>query len=127
MASSDGRLLRWIPGPPTEPEGPNLAKPVENAPIGNRTFVVTAERHVILFAMDGVTNQFGWCSQEDIEDWDYSDLTSSASFYEIEPAAPFLAAQATRFGVLAFTVVGTYFAGVLPVLAINIRRFKREV
>ena len=57
MASSDGRLLRWIPGPPTEPEGPNLAKPVENAPIGNRTFIVTAERHVMLFAMDGGSQQ----------------------------------------------------------------------
>ena len=108
MASSDGRLLRWIPGPPTEPEGPNLAKPVENAPIGNRTFVVTAERHVILFAMDGVTNQFGWCSQEDIEDWDFANIENTAGFYAIEPASTIINAEVAQYSIIFWTVQGAY-------------------
>jgi hypothetical protein len=103
MASSDHRLLRWKYATPTV-----AAEQVPNAPLG-RCFVVTPERHIMIFQNGSDFNWFGWCGQEDLEDWDYSDLTSSASFYEIEPAAPFLAAKSTRFGVLAFTVVGAYF------------------
>jgi hypothetical protein len=107
MASSDGRLLRWIPGPDL-PEGNNVAKVVPNAPIGNRTFIVTAERHVMLFAMDGNSNMFGWCSQENIEDWDFSSVEYTAGFYSIEPASRIICAMAAQYSIIFWTVQGAY-------------------
>jgi len=107
MASTDGRLLRWTPGPDLS-EGANLAAPVPGAPVGNRTFVVTAERHVILFSMDGNTAQFGWCSQENIEDWDFLSTTNTAGFYAIEPASRIINAMAAQYSVIFWTVQGAY-------------------
>src|SRR5204862_4004383 len=52
MASTDGRLLRWIPGQPhaDRVKGQVSGATVEKwAPEGNRTFVVTPERYVMLF------------------------------------------------------------------------------
>ena len=113
MASSDGRLLRWIPGPDLPPparidSGPNLAEVVPNAPIGNRTFIVTAERHVMLFAMDGNSNQFGWCSQEDIEDWDFANVENTAGFYAVEPSSRIICAMAAQYSIIFWTVQGAY-------------------
>ena len=113
MASSDGRLLRWIPGPDLPPPervtaGPNVAEVVPNAPIGNRTFIVTAERHVMLFAMDGNSNMFGWCSQENIEDWDFANVENTAGFYSIEPASRIVCAMAAQYSIIFWTVQGAY-------------------
>lgn len=104
MASSDGRLLRWDPGgaPGT------VAVEVTEAPHG-RFFVVTAERSIMIFWIESAFNSFGWCAQEDLTDWDYADVESTAGSYDIEPASPFITAVQTRYGVLAFTAIGAYF------------------
>jgi hypothetical protein len=105
MASSDGRLLRWRPNA----AAPELtATIVPNAPVSNRTFVVTAERHVILFAMGGAVNKFGWCSQEQIEDWNFADTTNSAGFYEIEPLSRIINAQVARYATIFWTIHGSF-------------------
>lgn len=104
MVSSDGRLLRWRP---SDPPG-SLAAAVPNAPISNRTFVVTPERHVMLFQMGGEQNVFGWCDQEDVENWAFTDITSMAGRYDIQPAGMLIAAKATRFGVIMFLPSGMY-------------------
>jgi len=108
MASSDGRLLRWIPG--ADPGGGvrNIAVPVPNAPISNRTFVVTAERHVMLFAMGGKLNRFGWCSQEAIEDWDFASTLNTAGFYDIEPASRIIDAVGAAYSLIFWTIDGSY-------------------
>jgi len=103
MASSDGRLLRWKP---SDPAG-TLATVVPGAPSG-RFFIVTPERHLMVFWDGDIFNKFGWCSQEDIEDWTYTDTTTSAGFYEMEPAAPFIAAVVTRSAIVAFTATSAY-------------------
>jgi hypothetical protein len=103
MTSADGRLLRWDPNVAAA-----IAEPVPNAPHG-RFFVVTPERHVQLFQHEDIFNRVDWCSQEDIEDWDFTSTTNSAGFYEIEPASPFISGTPTRGGTLAFTPVGVYF------------------
>jgi hypothetical protein len=81
---------------------------VPTAPAGNRTFIVTAERHVMLFAMDGQVNKFGWCSQENIDDWDFTSTTNTAGFYTIEPASRIVDAIAASYAIIFWTVQGTY-------------------
>lgn len=122
MVSYDKRLLIWNPGDttavpsaevvPTPPDG--TATPPEpgggNAPKG-RFFVISPERHVIVFntADDGLhPNRFEWCSQENIKDWKYDNETNSAGFYDIEPSSPFVTAVPTRTGILAFTTSRSY-------------------
>jgi hypothetical protein len=110
MTSTDRRLLVWTPGPigatrAAEIVTTDLTHP---APKG-RFFVVTPERHVMIFWDSLKFNQFAWCAQENIKDWTYTDQTNSAGFYEMEPAAPFVSAVVTRYGVLAFTVTAAYF------------------
>ena len=114
MASPDGRLLRWVPGPDLDPTGLgdkkdlNLAEPVKDAPVGNRTFIVTAERHVMLFSPDGIANRFCWCSQEDIEDWNFLSVENTAGFYSIEPASRIINAMAAQYAIIFWTVQGAY-------------------
>lgn len=121
MVSYDRRLLTWdptevgavaaevVPTPPdTELDPPEPGG--GNAPKG-RFFVVTPERHVMVFACtdDGVhLNRFEWCSQENIKDWLYTNENNSAGFYDIEPSAPFICAVPTRTGILAFTTTRSY-------------------
>jgi hypothetical protein len=107
-SSVDGRLLSWDPNTVGA-----VAERVKNGDAGEmspitRTFVVTPERHVMLFQRDTYFNSFCWCSQEDLEDWDFAAVDNSASFYDIEPSAQFLCAATTRTGVIAFTVKGAY-------------------
>lgn len=103
MSSVDGRLLRWTPPDPLDPIEP--CKPVPNAPTG-RTFVVTPERYVMMFGIDGVFNRFGWCNQEDVEDWNFATTLGTAGFYDIQPASPFVGAANAGDGVLFFTANG---------------------
>jgi len=110
MASPDGRLLKWTPGPDIG-GGFNTAVAVANAPTSNRTFVVTAERHVMLFAMGGAVNKFGWCSQENITDWDFASTTNTAGFYSIEPASRIIDAVTTQYSTIFWTVQGAYSVG----------------
>jgi hypothetical protein len=101
MASTDGRLLRWTPGAAH-------AVRVPTAPEGNRVFVITPERYVMLFGMGGKVNKFGWCSQEDIDDWNFADTTNTAGFYEVEPMSRIIDAQVARYTTIFWTVAGSY-------------------
>lgn len=111
MTSTDGRLLRWKP---SDPIGSKAAA-VPGAPLANRTFVVTPERHLMLFQMGGIFNRFGWCDQEDIENWEFTDITSMAGFYDIQPAGPLISAKATRFGTIMFMPGAMYHSRYLGI------------
>lgn len=103
MTSPDGRLLQWDPSAPTDP-----ALAVVDAPVANRTFVVTPERFVMVFGKGGDARKFGWSQQEDINNWTIASVTSKAGEYDVEPAAPILSAKVCRDGVLMFTTVKAY-------------------
>ena len=108
MTSADGRLLRWKPSTPGTP-----ATAVPNSPTYSRTFVVTPERHVMLFGMDvplfpNAHARFGWCSQENIEDWNFGSTTNTAGYYDIQPASRILAAEQVRGAVIFWTVQGAF-------------------
>ena len=118
MVSYDRRLLVWDANDPNSkaaevvptPEDISNVPPIVGggvAPHG-RFFVVSPERHVIVFNVDGKANRFVWCSQEDIHDWKYDNELNSAGYYDIEPSAPFITALPTRTGILAFTTSRSY-------------------
>lgn len=97
MTSPDGRLLRWDPS-----DADAKLVEVDNAPKTSRTFVVTPERHIIVFGADGVPQQFVWCDQEDDTDWTPSTTSKAGGFY-IEPAAPIVSRLLTDAGTLIWT------------------------
>jgi len=87
----------------------NVATIVPGAPHG-RGFVVTSNRFVWMYgtSQDGTTDggsmrRFGWCSQENLTDWNYASVTNTAGFLDIEPASPIITAISTKTGVLFFT------------------------
>lgn len=105
-SSYDGRLLQWTPNV----VGGSLAAVVANAPVPIRTFVVTPERYVMVFggASAANFNQFAWCDQEDITNWDFASVTTTAGFFTVQPAAPILSAIETKWGILMFTSTSVF-------------------
>lgn len=110
MTSFDGRLLRWKPSTPTV-----KAVVVPGAPVNNRCFVITEQRHVVMFGLDGKFNDWGWCSQENIEDWNFASTTNTAGMYTVFPAQRILCAIALKSGILWFTTQRAYFSTYLGV------------
>lgn len=104
MTSYDGRLLRWSPATSTV-----KAVAVPNAPINNRQFVVTPEHHCMLFGMGGNFADFGWCSEEDIEDWDFADPLNTAGMFTVDPFSPIVAAHSSAMGISVHTPAMTHF------------------
>ena len=58
--------------------------------------------------MDGMANQFGWCRQENIEDWNFASIENTAGFYAIEPASRIINAMAAQYSIIFWTVQGAY-------------------
>ena len=109
MTSGDNRLLRWDPaagGPAKEQVADAGRGPVPRG----RCFVVTQDRFIQMFgtAQDGTVeggkpSRFAWCDQENPGAWDYTNVVSQAGFFDIEPASPIVAANASRSGTLIWT------------------------
>lgn len=97
MTSNDGRLLRWKASTPSV-----HSAVVPNAPLTNRTFVVTPQRFVILFGAGGDFAKYQWCNEEDIENWT-PGVTSAAGDLNVEPASPILTACMSGNDVVFFT------------------------
>jgi hypothetical protein len=98
MWSYEGKLYRWSPTTPS-----TKLTAVTGAPVANRQFVITPERHVMLFGMGGAFGDIGWCSQEDISDWNFASVTNTAGTYTVDPLSPIVAARLSAAGVLTFT------------------------
>jgi len=103
MWSYDGHLFRWKPSTSATP-----LVAVVGAPTSNRQFVITPERHVMLFGMGGSFGDIGWCSQEDISDWNFASITNTAGTYTVDPLSPIAAAHLSSAGILAFTPAMTH-------------------
>jgi hypothetical protein len=102
MTSADGRLLRWSPSSPTD-----LLVAVENAPTGNRSFIVTPERFIMLFGAGGNNANFVWSDQEDDTEWTPGTTTKAGGFV-IEPYSPIIAELRVPNGILMFSAQGGY-------------------
>ena len=104
MTSGDGRLLRWAY---SDPPG-TLATAVIGAPISNRTFVITPERHIMLFGLAGELDEFGWSDEEDDTNWNFLDVTSKAGKFNIEPSSPIVTVKQFYGGILMFTMTTAF-------------------
>lgn len=103
MSSPDGRLLEWVP--PIGLAAPDPSAAVSGAPTGNRTFVVTPERHIMLFQQGGNIAEFAWCDKEDNTNWNFADVASEAGTLPVEPASPIVTAKNIgTVGTLFFTL-----------------------
>jgi hypothetical protein len=116
-ASSDGRLWVLSPGAvtatghqndarstaPTPRDLPAAAVAVANAPISNRSMLVTDERHVMLFGAGGEPRRVAWCSRENYNDWDFSSTTNTAGFFDLDTPGWIVHACKIRGGILIFT------------------------
>lgn len=110
MTSADGRYYGWVPPAPGNPI-PKAAL-IAGAPGGARTFVVTPERHVIIFGVDDAganPSAYAWCDKEDDTNWNFASLTSQAGTLPVEPASPVVAAKhAGDAGTVFFTLRHAY-------------------
>lgn len=104
MTSGDGRLLGWSPSAVAG----TLLTAVTGAPVGNRSFEITPERHIMLFGMAGIPNQFGWCDEENDENWEFADVLSRAGKYEVSPASPIVATKLFQDGIIMHTNQNAY-------------------
>lgn len=104
MSSYDGRLLRWKPSTATV-----KAVAVTGAPTNNRQFVVTPQRHCMLFQMGGNVADFGWCSEANLDDWNFASTTNTAGMYTIDPFSPIVAAHSSSVGISVHTPAMTHF------------------
>ena len=103
MTSADGRLLKWSPLTPA-----TKLVAVTGAPTANRSFIITTERHIMLFGMDGKFDTFGWCDAENDTNWAFTDPLSRAGYLDIQPKAPIVAHQAFEGGILMHTPSSVY-------------------
>jgi len=102
MSSNDGRYMKWLPSTPA-----TKLVAVTGAPIGNRSFIITPERHAMLFAMND-TAKFGWSDEEDDTNWAFGDILSRARYYDIYPKSPIVTHQLAAYGIVMFTTTMTY-------------------
>lgn len=72
-------------------------------PQGNRAVFVTPERHVVLLGANGVARRVGWCSREDITDWNYSSTTNTAGFLELDAASFLITGEVVQQGSLIWS------------------------
>jgi hypothetical protein len=112
VASSDGRLLRYVRQTPDQP--PIIQA---GAPIGNTAVVVTDERYVMVI---GTTSNAGpdlgtfyprriaWCNQEDPSDWDYASLTNTAGFLDLNATSPLFRGVRVLGGTLVFSATDVF-------------------
>lgn len=109
-ASTDGKLYQYVSNSPT-------AKPtaISGAPTGNTSVIVTAERHVMAIGASSAGaganyRRIAWSSREDNADWDFTDVTNTAGFIDLESKGPLVRGVNVREGVLVFSSGDCYLA-----------------
>lgn len=103
MTSADGRYLGWKP---SDPPGTKMTA-VTGAPVGNRAFIITPERHAMLFGMNAF-DRFGWSDEEDDTNWAFGDILSRARYYDVYPKSYIITQQLMDVGILMFTPAMSY-------------------
>ena len=89
---SDGRVFVWKPGSldPAVPQDAAFTV-IPNAPIDNRSLVVTNERHLMLLAAGGNPRKIQWSAREDYNVWTPT-ATNLAGDLELETSGTLQAA-----------------------------------
>lgn len=83
VAVSDGRAFVWKPGDLTGTPFDSALSVIPNAPIDNRSLIVTNERHLMLLGAGGNPRKIQWSDREDYTVWTPS-ATNLAGDIELE-------------------------------------------
>lgn len=102
--SEDGRLLQWTPSAPTA-----AMTTVSGAPVGNRGMVVTDERSVMVICPETERRRVAWSSHEQLNDWSFADVTSTAGFLDLETNGQLCAIVKCRDGMIVWSDSGDVF------------------
>lgn len=103
--STDGRVFYW------DPETPNTKFTQAEGLPGNlvQDFLVTEERHLMIFGYAGFPNRVAWSEQEDRTNWDFQNVNGSAGFQDLLTPGNILTARRVTGGVLVFTTTTIFF------------------
>ena len=104
LSSVDGRVFVW------DPEKPSVPYTQANGLPGNQTqdIIVTEERHLVLLGYGGMPNRVAWSGQENREDFDFTNVTGSAGFQDLETTGNLITARRVQGGVLIFSTTAVY-------------------
>jgi len=118
-ANTDGRVWHYVhdnatPGPPVE-----IVASAGEVPTMIASLIVTEQRHLMLIrcSMDGTEYPYriAWSSSEDFTDWDFTSITNSAGWLDLQATSPLMCAVHVREGILVFSATEvflvTYVAG----------------
>jgi hypothetical protein len=105
VASSDGRLFQHPAATPGA-----VMTVVSGAPISNRGVLVTNERHAMLLQPGGEARSIGWCSRENLNDWDFASLTNTAGILPLHAESPLMSFTLVREGVLIWSETEAFLA-----------------
>lgn len=72
-------------------------------PRDNRAVFVTPERHVVLLGANGIARRVGWCSREDLTDWNYTSATNTAGYLELDSASFLITGRNVQQGSLIWS------------------------
>ena len=75
-----------------------------SVPTGNRSVVVTPERHVVLIMAGGESRRVAWSSREDYTDFNYASTTNTAGYYDLKSETPLVTGTGVREGTLIWSV-----------------------
>lgn len=73
------------------------------APPNNRAVIVTPERHAVLIGAGGNKRRVAWSSREDYSDWNFSSVTNTAGFLDIDTSSQLVMCAPVREGTLIWT------------------------
>jgi hypothetical protein len=59
--------------------------------------------------MGGQFADLGWCSAENIDDWDFASLVNTAGKFTLDPFSPIIAAHSSAIGISVHTPAMTHF------------------
>lgn len=96
VSSSDARLLYY------DTSAGGDAAVVADAPLGFAGVAVTEERHVMGIGGENARRVM-WSSREDHTDWDFSSLTNTAGFLDLDCLGPIRVITRVRNGILLLT------------------------
>lgn len=72
-------------------------------PQNNRAVIVTPERHAVLIGAGGNTRRVAWSSREDYTDWDFSSITNTAGYLDLDTSSSLVMCAPVREGTLIWT------------------------
>lgn len=110
VLTSDGRLLYWDGLTDDFTDVGDLPGITGTVPVNNVGVVVTNERFLFALGADGNPRLLRWPSMETLDDWDDTDPTNSASFYELPGEGKIMCGRRGKDETLIFTDVDMFVA-----------------